>query len=40
MILRDNGIIEGLIYEIEPMIVGLTSAMIIHLIGIKNRGRV
>ncbi len=35
-LLREGGIITGSLYEIEPMIVGLFSAVIIHLYGMKN----
>lgn len=39
MIMRENTMIPGFLHEIEPMIIGLTSAITVHLIGIKNRGR-
>lgn len=39
MILRDNHLFNAALSEIEPMIVGLLAALIIHLVGIKFRGR-
>lgn len=38
MYLRDSSIISGWVSEIEPMIIGLISAMLIHLMGMKQRG--
>jgi len=39
MILRDNNLLTSSFSEIEPMIVGLLTALIIHLVGVKIRGR-
>lgn len=38
MVMRDNNILSGELVEIEPMIVGLFSALLIHLMGMKFRG--
>lgn len=38
MFLRDSSIISGWVIEIEPMIIGVISAMLIHLLGVKKRG--
>ena len=39
MVLRDNNLfVQSWLSEIEPMIVGMMTAIIIHLIGIKQRG--
>lgn len=38
MFLRDSSIISGWVIEIEPMIIGVISAMLIHLLGMKKRG--
>ena len=40
MLLRDFQFLSNSLSEIEPMIVGLLLALIIHLLGIKNRGRI
>jgi SSS family solute:Na+ symporter len=39
MILRDNELLASSFYEIEPMIVGLISAFLIHMVGMQRRGR-
>ena len=40
MFLKDSSIISGWVIEIEPMIIGVISAMLIHLLGMKKRGSV
>lgn len=37
-LLREGGLITGFVYEIEPMIVGLFCAVIIHLYGLRKKG--
>lgn len=40
MLLRDGGVFSGWLIEIEPMIVGLMTAVIVHTIGVAKRGRI